>query len=539
MRRRPSARGLSRLAYPHQAGGPEIYTAIIDNGTVPRTSSLRRSHSTACPSASRPPPAPASGMHPPPACQQCQMRAPGGRSSLGPGSASGHLYAALVAQLELFAAHRTGQQQRSPLHSLEMGTVVWAHGEVHSCRVGNRCGHPPQRPTTARSRQKRAFARLAVAHVYAGMPRPAHAKTSVGGCARRGCRRSCGRCRRRCRTPSIMAATSEDEQLLSWLPTQMPSASATHTLELAERPPVNQQSALHLGEGRSHLVILLLGERCGQVLAEPVEMLADDPADLLIARGPMPRVRWRSAGRGRHARQRRHAECLVLVCEQPGPGSQIAEELVEHRVEGVRLGDPSVSLLHVQNHVNDLAEHLVDGGGRIVAPGRAHAGTDAGRRPPHAQGRATGLRHPTRGTSLPLTSGSSRPASPDEIRSVNKRGMDRAYRGRPCPGGCRDSVSPANPAVAAGDGHLYHETPPGRQHGCAISGHKGWAVTIRGRQARNRAHWNRRYGRQSCSQRGRLPRARTVVMRTGVTGPTDAPVTRPRPVRAASRAGAR
>ena len=142
-----------------------------------------------------------------------------------------------------------------------------------------------------------------------------------------------------------------------------------HTLELAERPPVNQQFALHLGEGRSHRVILLHRERRGQVLPEPVEILADDPADLLVARGPMPGVRWRSAGRGRHARQRRHAERPVLVCEQPGPGSQIVEELVEHRVEGVRLGDPPVSLLHVQNPVNDLAEHLVEGGSRIAAPG--------------------------------------------------------------------------------------------------------------------------------------------------------------------------
>jgi hypothetical protein len=181
-----------------------------------------------------------------------------------------------------------------------------------------------------------------------------------------------------------------------------------HTLKLAERPPVNQHSALHLGEGRPHLVIVLLRERCAQVLPEPVEVLADDPADLLIARGAMPRVRWRSAGRGRHTRQRRHAQRLVLVCEQPGPGSQIGEQLVEHRMQGVRLGNPSVSLLHVQNHVNDLAEHLVEGGRRIAAPVRAHTGTDAGRRPPHAQGRAIGSGHRTRGTSLPLTSGSSR-----------------------------------------------------------------------------------------------------------------------------------
>ena len=178
------------------------------------------------------------------------------------------------------------------------------------------------------------------------------------------------------------------------------AAQAAHTLENAERPPVNQQPALHLAEGRSRPVILLLRERCGQVLPEPVEMLADDPADLLVARGPMPGVRRLSAGRARHARQRRHPECLFLISKQPGPGSQIVKELIEHRVEGVRLGNPSVSLLHIQKHVDDLAEHLVEGGGRIVAPGRAHAGTEAGRRPAHAQGSATGSRHPTRGTSL-------------------------------------------------------------------------------------------------------------------------------------------
>ena len=58
------------------------------------------------------------------------------------------------------------------------------------------------------------------------------------------------------------------------------------SLEVAERAPVGQDSSLHLGEGRSYLVIVLLSERCGQVLPEPVEMLADDPADLLVARGP-------------------------------------------------------------------------------------------------------------------------------------------------------------------------------------------------------------------------------------------------------------
>src|SRR6202049_2855316 len=96
-------------------------------------------------------------------------------------------------------------------------------------------------------------------------------------------------------------------------------------LEHAERLPVNQQPVLHLAESRSRPVILLLRECSGKVLPEPVEMLADDPADLLVARGPMPGVRWLSAGRARHARQRRAPEGLFLISKQPVPGSQIVK----------------------------------------------------------------------------------------------------------------------------------------------------------------------------------------------------------------------
>ena len=63
---------------------------------------------------------------------------------------------------------------------------------------------------------------------------------------------------------------------------------------------------------------------------------------------------------------------------------------VEYRVQSVRLGNPPVSLPHVQNRVDDFAEHRVEGGDRIVPPRLAHAGADAGRRPAHGQGRATG-----------------------------------------------------------------------------------------------------------------------------------------------------
>ena len=45
-------------------------------------------------------------------------------------------------------------------------------------------------------------------------------------------------------------------------------------------------------------------------------------------------------------------------------------------MEGVGLRDLSVSLLHVLHQVDDLAEHLVEGGDRIVGRGRAHLGND-------------------------------------------------------------------------------------------------------------------------------------------------------------------
>jgi hypothetical protein len=88
---------------------------------------------------------------------------------------------------------------------------------------------------------------------------------------------------------------------------------------------------------------------------------------------------------------------LHLVGEQQGPGSQVGEELVELGMQGLRLGNPPVSLPNVQDRVDDLAEHLVEGGGWIVARRRAHGTADAGRRPRHAPGCTTGPRHPTPG----------------------------------------------------------------------------------------------------------------------------------------------
>lgn len=43
--------------------------------------------------------------------------------------------------------------------------------------------------------------------------------------------------------------------------------------------------------------------------------------------------------------------------------------------------------------------------------------------------------------------------------------MHRAYPGRPCPGGGRDLLSPANPDAVGVDGHLHHEMRPGLSTG--------------------------------------------------------------------------
>jgi len=151
-----------------------------------------------------------------------------------------------------------------------------------------------------------------------------------------------------------------------------PEPFSTKSSEFAERVYVVQDALLYLGERRSNLVILLLSERRGQMPGEPVEMLANDPADFLAAGDPIPGVRRRPARPARHARQRRHAERPVGLREHLGPGSQVGEEPVEHPVQGLRPGNPAAGLPDVQDRVNDLAEHLVEGDSRILARGRAH-----------------------------------------------------------------------------------------------------------------------------------------------------------------------
>ena len=106
--------------------------------------------------------------------------------------------------------------------------------------------------------------------------------------------------------------TSSRRPRKAWPPGRQVLNLSAHASELPERLPVNQQSAFHLGQDRSHLVVLLLCERCGQVLPEPVEILANDAADLLIARGPRQSMTslstWfrAAAGSSRPASSRRH-----------------------------------------------------------------------------------------------------------------------------------------------------------------------------------------------------------------------------------------
>ena len=89
-----------------------------------------------------------------------------------------------------------------------------------------------------------------------------------------------------------------------------------------------------------------------------------------------------------------HTECFILLNEQLSPHPQVAKEPVELGVESLRLGDLHMRLLDVLHHVDDLAEHLIEGVGRIVGWGRAHVGKEPGRRPWKLEGRTTESHRP-------------------------------------------------------------------------------------------------------------------------------------------------
>ena len=65
--------------------------------------------------------------------------------------------------------------------------------------------------------------------------------------------------------------------------------------------------------------LIFRGQRGRHVLSEPLEMLVDEPPDLLVGGVARPEIGRLSAGHARHALERRHAECLVPLHEQLRP----------------------------------------------------------------------------------------------------------------------------------------------------------------------------------------------------------------------------
>src|SRR5437660_9221731 len=96
--------------------------------------------------------------------------------------------------------------------------------------------------------------------------------------------------------------------------------------QFAELLAVDEQATPDAGEGCPRPLVVLRRQRGGHVLFEPVEMLVDEPADLLVGCGAPPQIGRRSAGHARHARERRESERLVLLDDHPGPGPQVVSE---------------------------------------------------------------------------------------------------------------------------------------------------------------------------------------------------------------------
>jgi hypothetical protein len=59
------------------------------------------------------------------------------------------------------------------------------------------------------------------------------------------------------------------------------------------------------------------------VLCEPVEMVVDEPADVLVGSWALPQIGRLSAGDAGDAFERGQAEGFIALHEQPGPAPQI------------------------------------------------------------------------------------------------------------------------------------------------------------------------------------------------------------------------
>lgn len=125
-------------------------------------------------------------------------------------------------------------------------------------------------------------------------------------------------------------------------------------------------AVLQLGEGGAGRVVVPDRTGGGDVLAEALEVLGDDQADLLVARRPGPQVGGRPAGGARRRFRGRHAGVAISTGDKPGPRLEVAEELVDLVLKGMANRHLTTSLPHLPDGVDDLEEHPLEGGAPIA-----------------------------------------------------------------------------------------------------------------------------------------------------------------------------
>jgi len=129
---------------------------------------------------------------------------------------------------------------------------------------------------------------------------------------------------------------------------------------------LRDRSALERGSSILFAVIILflLGNR--EVICHSVKMIHEGPAYLFVRGGSGPKIERRPTGNARHARKRRDAKLLVFLDQQARPAFQVLEKPIDLGVQFVATGDLSGRLLDVLDHVNNVTQHAVEGGDRIV-----------------------------------------------------------------------------------------------------------------------------------------------------------------------------
>jgi hypothetical protein len=135
---------------------------------------------------------------------------------------------------------------------------------------------------------------------------------------------------------------------------------------IAQRSNVVHQFYSHRLEEspRSVIILFLLGNR--EVICHSVKMIHEGPAYLFVRGGSGPKIERRPTGNARHARKRRDAKLLVFLDQQARPAFQVLEKPIDLGVQFVATGDLSGRLLDVLDHVNNVTQHAVEGGDRIV-----------------------------------------------------------------------------------------------------------------------------------------------------------------------------